>query len=195
MSHNDTERLAPELNISSEELEASFTNHCNDPAAVMAANFDILKNWLKKQSNRRKAYILMGEALIRAGLKLIAREVLDYPPSFKVYLRALTDDMLERLSQVLTKTDMKRLAPKLDISLEEVNRSYAEECDDNAVRSANYKILSRWLKKQNSREQAYIKLGEALLHPDVGLNLIAREVLDYFPQKQHDENQQRSGVK
>ena len=44
------------------------------------ANLEILKSWLKKQSSREDAYNTMGEALIDAGLPLIAREVLDYPP-------------------------------------------------------------------------------------------------------------------
>ena len=41
-----------------------------------------------------------------------------------------------------------------------------------------FDILTYWLNKQNSPEEAFIKLGEALIHPDVGLNLIAREVLN-----------------
>ena len=42
-----------------------------------------------------------------------------------------------------------------------------------------YDILTSWFNKQNSREEAFNKLGQALIHPDVGLNLIAREVLNY----------------
>ena len=70
----------------------------------------------------------MGEALIRAELKLIAREILNYTPSFSLYLRALTDDILEELSQRLTKNDMKRLAPKLDISPQELVSVYINQC-------------------------------------------------------------------
>ena len=42
-----------------------------------------------------------------------------------------------------------------------------------------YDILMSWFNKQNSREEAFIKLGQALIHPDVGLNLVAREVHNY----------------
>ena len=37
---------------------------------------------------RRAGYALMGEALIRAGLKLIAREVLNYPPAMNTSKRS-----------------------------------------------------------------------------------------------------------
>ena len=52
-----------------------------------------------------------------------------------------------------------------------------------------YDILMTWFNRQSSREEAFIKLGEALIHPDVGLNLIAREVLNY----PHQENSVLAG--
>ena len=85
---------------------------------------------------------------------------------------------------------MKRLSSQLDISKQEVNTRYATHCTDRtAVTAANHDILSDWLKRQNSREEAYVIMGEALTHPDVGLNLIAREVLDYPPVERTNEIQ------
>ena len=42
-----------------------------------------------------------------------------------------------------------------------------------------YDTLMSWSNKKNSRKEAFIKLGQAFIHPDVGLNLVAREVLNY----------------
>ena len=39
--------------------------------------------WWDNQKNREKAYVLMAEALIRAGLKLTSREALNYSPAVK----------------------------------------------------------------------------------------------------------------
>ena len=63
-------------------MKTRYAARClRDRAAVTAANHDILSDWLKRQNSREEAYLLMGEALIKAGLKLIAREVLNYPPA------------------------------------------------------------------------------------------------------------------
>ena len=72
-------RLASELNISHQEVNNRFIIRFTDRAAVTAANHDILKDWLKRQNSREVAYVLMGKALIRADLNLIAWEVLNYP--------------------------------------------------------------------------------------------------------------------
>ena len=186
-------RLAAELDISPKQI-ITFLN-LSTHGSMARANYDILKTWLNNQNSREEAYVMMGEALIRAGLNLIAREVLDYPPVYRVYLRALTDDMIEKLSNILTKNDMNRLAPKLDISPEDMYISYMNECNNSVMKDANYDILSRWLKKQNSREEAYVKLGEALIHPDVELNLLAKEVMDYASISNADEQEHRPGVK
>ena len=101
---------------------------------------------------------------------------------------------MERLTGRLSAGDMKRLSSQLDISQQEVNTRYATHCTDRAaVTAANHDILSDWLKRQNSREEAYVIMGEALTHPDVGLNLIAREVLNYPPVERINEIQ--SGLK
>ena len=73
-------RLASELDISHQEVNNRLIIRFTDRAAVTAANQDILTDWLNRQDSREEAYNLMGEALIRAELKLIAREVLKYNP-------------------------------------------------------------------------------------------------------------------
>ena len=71
-------RLALHLGVSSADIDSSFNDH---PAGKEAANH-ILTNWLHGQNDRKEAYRNMGEALRHkdVNLKLIAGEVLDYPP-------------------------------------------------------------------------------------------------------------------
>ena len=72
---------------------------------------------------------------------------------------------------------MFRLASKLGIIDEDVKASFAKFC--TSEKEAIKYIITAWLKSQDSREEAYFNLAEALIHPDVGLSLVAREVLDY----------------
>ena len=80
LSADDMKRLAPQLDISQQEVNTRYASRCTDRAAVTAANHDLLSDWLNRQTSREEASVLMGEALIKAGLKLIAQEVLNYPP-------------------------------------------------------------------------------------------------------------------
>ena len=128
----------------------------------------------------------MGQALVHpdVGLNLLATEILDYPSGAQtssIYKgsKELQNDQIKTLSQRLHKDDMYRLAPKLNISIETVDSTFAKYCTN--TNEAIKEILHSWLKRQTSREDAYVKLGEALIHPDVGLNLVAREILDYPP--------------
>ena len=70
--------LALHLGVSSADINSSFTDH----STVSDAANHILTNWLHSQNDRKEAYRNMGEALRHkdVNLKLIAREVLDYPP-------------------------------------------------------------------------------------------------------------------
>ena len=107
-------------------------------------------------------------------------------------MRPLRDDILERLSEELAADDMKRLAPLLGVSQQEVKTRYAAHCTDRtAVTAANHDILKDWLKRQNSREKAYDLMGKALIR--AGLNLIAWEVLNYPPVER--TNELKSGIK
>ena len=80
LSKDDMDRLAPELGISSEEVNKIFAKHCPEREPTQKANREIILKWRNRQNSREEAYHLLGEALIRGDLKLIAREVLKYPP-------------------------------------------------------------------------------------------------------------------
>ena len=81
----------------------------------------------------------------------------------------------------MDRDDMNRLQPKLEITDGDINISFIKNCSN--PQKAKFEIFKSWLKRQPSREAAYVTMGEALIHPDVGLNLIATEVLDYPPPK------------
>ena len=104
--------------------------------------------------------------------------------------RVLCDTLLELLSTQLTKDDIYRLASKLDISQEDVEASFANFCTNEKL--AIHDILDTWLTRQDSRAEAYQKLVKAMIHPDIGLNLIAREVLGY---EDHEEDSQITNCK
>ena len=77
------DKLTSELDIKPEEKDQITARHCTNDTNVQDAKFEILKCWSDNQESNKEAYVLMGEALIRAGLKRIAREVLNYPPAMK----------------------------------------------------------------------------------------------------------------
>ena len=83
-------KLTSELDIKPEEKDQIAAQHCTNDTDVQNGRFEILKCWSDNQENDEQAYVLMGEALIRAGLKLIAREILNYPPAMK--RSSATDD-------------------------------------------------------------------------------------------------------
>ena len=87
------------------------------------------------------------------------------------------DDPLTKVSRKLNKDDIFRLASKLEISEKEVNNSFVKHSKIHT--KTTEAILAQWMKKQSSREDAYLRMGKALTHTDVGLNLIAKEVLNY----------------
>ena len=89
----------------------------------------------------------------------------------------LVDHHLEKLSTRLNKEEIYRLGRKLGIPSRQIDASFMKFC--SSEKDAILHILSRWLKRQNSREEAYLVLGDAMIHPDVRLNLIAKEVLGY----------------
>ena len=81
------DKLTYELEIKSEEKDQITAQHCTNETDVQNARFEILKCWLDNQESSRHAYVFMGEALIRAGLKRIAREVLNYTPAMNTTKR------------------------------------------------------------------------------------------------------------
>ena len=93
------------------------------------------------------------------------------------YDPVLHDSVVKVLSMKLNEEDIYRLASRLDISLKDIEFSFARFCTNK--KAAIYDILDTWFKRHSSRREAYVKLAKALIHPDVGLNLVAREVLRY----------------
>ena len=76
-------KLISELEIAYETVGFNFTSYCTNPKDMQNARTEILKCWWDNQESSEEAYVLMGDTLIRAGLKLIAREVLNYPAVMK----------------------------------------------------------------------------------------------------------------
>ena len=191
LSRDDMLLLARELEIPEQEVDSTFAKYAclvpsytrnlwQIPEPVQQANFEILSNWRNNRISQEEAGFLMREALVRAGLNLIAAEVLNYHPE-EAKQTPLSDENLDTLARKLTQKDLERLAPKLDIDINtEVKKTFAKQCKDNLpVFLSNSGVLRRWLNKQNDRYEAYVRLGEAMIHPDVGLNLPAKEVLQY----------------
>ena len=84
------DRLTTELKIKPAEKDQITAQHCMNTTDVQNAKFEILQCWSDNQESDEQAYVLMGEALLRAGLKPIAREVLNYPPAMNTSKRSST---------------------------------------------------------------------------------------------------------
>ena len=84
-------------------------------------------------------------------------------------------EVWEELSKEIDVPDLKRMDKVLHF--DNVDSTLAEHSTNTS--GATYDILITWFNKQNSPEEAFVGLGEALIHPDVGLNLVAGEVLGY----------------
>ena len=63
------DNLTSELQIKPQQKDKIRAQHCTNPTDVQNAKVETLKCWLDNQENYEEAYVLMGEALIRAGLK------------------------------------------------------------------------------------------------------------------------------
>ena len=86
LGKDDLYRLAPKLDIPEEEVHKIFAKHClvSETKSIESAVHDVLK-WMKKQRNRKDAYVIMTRALTdsEVELNLLAAEILDYHPSKK----------------------------------------------------------------------------------------------------------------
>ena len=91
----------------------------------------------------------------------------------------LEDQHLVKLSQEPPPKSYRKLMTALGLSSNEIDTCshYHEKSTQEAVHS----MLTEWLLRQRNRIEAYVTMGMALCHKDVGLNLIAGEVLDYPP--------------
>ena len=84
-------KLTSELEIELEQKNEITAEHCTNSEDVQNARVEILKSWWDNQDSSREAYVLMGEALIQAGLKLIAKEVWGYVPAEQSSKRSSDD--------------------------------------------------------------------------------------------------------
>ena len=167
-------RLAPKLHISSEQVTKTFAKYGpNETLAsqeelwIQKANHDILTNWLKNQSSEEDAYVLMNDALVASGLKLVATETL-YSGR-----RALTIDHLQALCLSLTEQDLKRLVSKMGIPVQDLRETIeVSSPDKRPVRMGILEILMTWLKAQKSAEAAHDTLTTTLKR--IGLKFVAQ---------------------
>ena len=175
-------RLAPKLGISSEELNKTFakygpndalaTSSSQDELWTQKANHAILTNWINNQDNREDAFVFMRDALIQAGLKLFAKEILDYDRPSTSLRRVLTDDLMPQLSAMLTEEDLKHLVSEMGIPLQDDEETFQESCsDETPSRIGILQILSTWLMVQKSPEEAHVALTTALKR--LGINIAA----------------------
>ena len=169
-------RLAPKLDISSEELNQTFEKHRPDEVVAVSsskdelwiqkANHDILTNWLNNVSSEEDAYVL-NDALVASGLKLLTTETL-YSGR-----RALTIDHLQALCLSLTEKDLKRLVYEMRIPVEGVRETIEVSSPDKGpVRLGILGILMTWLKAQKSAEEAHEVLTTTLKR--IGLKFVAQ---------------------
>ena len=93
--------------------------------------------------------------------------------------RELTDSNIDKLSAKLDKDETRRLGLKLGMASTDMDKCFSNHA--TSTTEAVSSVLKTWLKRQRDRTEAYICLGKALCHPDVGLNLYAGEVLSYPP--------------
>ena len=165
-------RLASKLDISSEESNETFAKYRQDELSTQKANHQIFTNWMNKQGSEEDAYVLMRYALIQAGLKLFAKEILDYDRPSTSLRRAFTDDFMPQLSAMLTEEDLEHLVSEMGIPLQVDGERVEESCsDETPSRMGILEILSTWLMAQKSQEEAHDALTTALKR--LGLNLVA----------------------
>ena len=155
-------RLAPKLDISSEERNETLAKYHQDELWIQKANDDILTNWLNDQSGEEDAYVLMRDALIQAGLKLFAKEILDYDRPSTSFRRPFTDDLMPQLSAIITEEDLEHLVSEMGIPLQDDGETFEESCsDETPSRMGILEILSTWLMAKKSQEEAHDALTTA----------------------------------
>ena len=85
---------------------------------------------------------------------------------------------------------------KLGILPQDIGKAFIKNCSGTlTIRKAINEVLHDWFRGQNSSEEAYTTLREALKHPDVGLNLIATETFDSPTTKTYVKPKRKSSLK
>ena len=71
----DIKRLGLKLNVQTHIINATLSNNAN---SLTDAAHNILKDWFKRQNDRKSAYQVLGQALKVSQLNMIANDVLEY---------------------------------------------------------------------------------------------------------------------
>ena len=70
-------RLGLHLKIREDVINTTLYDHRD---SITEAAYNLLRYWSHMQYNSEDAYTTLGRSLIDCELKMIAREILDYPP-------------------------------------------------------------------------------------------------------------------
>ena len=69
--------LGTELGVRKYRIDTLFRNN---PGDITSVSREVLDLWLQRQECRTKAYTVLGNALVKCELNMIAHEVLHNPP-------------------------------------------------------------------------------------------------------------------
>ena len=70
-------QIGQELGIPSFTIDSIFAKHHD----ICESTRQIFRKWLKNQESYEEAHQLLGKALVKCEQKMIARKILNYPPS------------------------------------------------------------------------------------------------------------------
>ena len=87
--------------------------------------------------------------------------------------------MLEVCSRLNKNHDIRTLFSKLKIEKHKIDTIFHDNKD--AIEELVYQLMSEWLKRQDSRAGAYVRLWLALTSEEVNLSSIAHDVLKEEP--------------
>ena len=149
------------LKLDSSNIERAISGKQDCQAA---AN-EILLDWLTEQKNCQEAFNSLKTALQECGMQTLAHEPHQCVKHTEIETektQMLTDVHLVQLSSsIINVGELRTLAYKgLLMDHTEIEQSIANKPHD--IKSAAHDVLLTWFRRQKSRQEAYIKLQEAL---------------------------------
>ena len=152
------------LKLDSSHIEPAIIGKKED---CQAAGNEILLDWLKEQINCQEAFNSLKTALQECGMQTLADELHQSVNSTEIEIEAgktemLTDVHLVQLSSsIINVGELRTLAYKgLLMDHTEIEQSITNKPHD--MMSAAHDILLTWCQQQKNRQEAYIKLQDAL---------------------------------
>ena len=152
------------LKLDSSHIESAISGKADDCQAAVS---EILLNWLKEQKNCQEAFSNLKTALQECGMQKLADELHQCVNSTETEIEAekteiLTDVHLVQLSDsIINVGELRTLAYKgLLMDHTEIEQSIANKPND--IKSAAHDVLLTWFRQQKNRQEAYVKLQEAL---------------------------------